>query len=316
MNYLVTGGAGFIGSSFVREVNNAVVLDALTYAGRKENLEGIECSFIEGNIKDYEVVKKAIEDHKIDMIVNFAAETHVDRSIVNPKPFLESNVEGVVNLLQVARDKRVRLIHISTDEVYGDNEADESSPLNPSSPYSASKASADLFIKAYVRTYGVDALIVRPSNNYGPRQFPEKLIPKTIIRTIFDKPIPVYGDGSQMRDWIYVEDTVKLIRQIAENGEGGRIYNLPGGHLATNLEIINKIGEIMGKKVRVQFVKDRPGHDKFYKMKTSLQYRTTSLEEGLRRTVEWYLRNRGWWEPLLKDDFVDRVPWDPKPLSG
>jgi dTDP-glucose 4,6-dehydratase len=309
MKFLVTGGAGFIGSAFIRKVENPVVLDALTYAGRKENLEGVDHVFIKGNISNYDEVKKVVDEYKVDVIVNFAAETHVDRSIVDPRPFLESNVFGVVNLLQISREKGIRLVHISTDEVYGDNEADENSPLRPSSPYSASKASADMFVLSYVRTYSVDAMIIRPSNNYGPRQFPEKLIPKTIIMTLLGKEVPVYGDGKQMRDWIFVEDTVELIKKVAESGERGRIYNIPGGHSITNIELIDKIGRIMGKGVRKKFVKDRPGHDRFYKMKPSLSYTTMSIDEGLERTVNWYLKNRTWWEPLIKDSFVNNVPW-------
>jgi len=309
MKFLVTGGAGFIGSAFIRKVENPVVLDALTYAGRKENLEGVDHVFIKGNISNYDEVKKVVDEYKVDVIVNFAAETHVDRSIVDPRPFLESNVFGVINLLQIAREKGIRLVHISTDEVYGDNEADENSPLRPSSPYSASKASADMFVLSYVRTYSVDAMIIRPSNNYGPRQFPEKLIPKTIIMTLLGKEVPVYGDGKQMRDWIFVEDTVELIKKVAESGERGRIYNIPGGHSITNIELIDKIGRIMGKEVKKKFVKDRPGHDRFYKMKPSLSYTTMSIDEGLERTVNWYLKNRTWWEPLIKDSFVNNVPW-------
>jgi len=309
MKFLVTGGAGFIGSAFIRKVENPVVLDALTYAGRKENLEGVDHVFIKGNISNYDEVKKVVDEYKVDVIVNFAAETHVDRSIVDPRPFLESNVFGVVNLLQISREKGIRLVHISTDEVYGDNEADENSPLRPSSPYSASKASADMFVLSYVRTYSVDAVIIRPSNNYGPRQFPEKLIPKTIIMTLLGKEVPVYGDGKQMRDWIFVEDTVELIKKVAESGERGRIYNIPGGHSITNIELIDKIGRIMGKEVKKKFVKDRPGHDRFYKMKPSLSYTTMSIDEGLERTVNWYLKNRTWWEPLIKDSFVNNVPW-------
>jgi len=310
MKFLVTGGAGFIGSAFIRKVENPVVLDALTYAGRKENLEGVDHVFIKGNISNYDEVKKVVDEYKVDVIVNFAAETHVDRSIVDPRPFLESNVFGVVNLLQIAREKGIRLVHISTDEVYGDNEADENSPLRPSSPYSASKASADMFVLSYVRTYSVDAMIIRPSNNYGPRQFPEKLIPKTIIMTLLGKEVPVYGDGKQMRDWIFVEDTVELIKKVAESGERGRIYNIPGGHSITNIELIDKIGRIMGKEVKKKFVKDRPGHDRFYKMKPSLSYTTMSIDEGLERTVNWYLKNKTWWEPLIKDSFVNNVPWN------
>ena len=307
---LVTGGAGFIGSAFVRIVDNPVVYDALTYSGRLENLQGVPHTFIKGDIRDKEKLEKVVNDYGIDIIVNFAAESHVDRSISDPGTFLV-NVEGVVNLLNICRKYGIRLVHISTDEVYGEREnATEDSPLNPSSPYAASKAAGDLFIKAYVRTYGVDAIIIRPSNNYGPRQYPEKFIPKTIIRTLLGLEVPIYGDGSQVRDWIYVEDTVRLIKDLMKNGKSGEIYNLPGNNHITNLELVKLIGKIMNKEVKIKFVKDRPGHDRLYSMKSKLKYEVTPLEEGLRKTIEWYINNEWWWRGLINDRYFKLdEPW-------
>ncbi|AAK41973.1 dTDP-glucose 4,6-dehydratase [Saccharolobus solfataricus] len=309
---IIIGGAGFIGSAFVREVNKRgikpIVVDLLTYAGRKENLIGTEHEFIRADVRSeeiHDIVKNS------DIVVNFAAETHVDRSIYRPQDFVTTNVLGVVNLLEAARKYDFKYVHISTDEVYGEECADEDSPLQPSSPYSASKASADLFVKAYVRTYGIKAIIVRPSNNYGPRQFPEKLIPKVIIRTFLNMHVPIYGDGRAERDWIYVEDTVRIIYDIMERSEWrGEVYNIPGGQRYSVLDVIKIIGEIMGKEVKVKFVDDRPGHDKRYCMTTKLKYEVTPLKEGLRKTVEWYLNNRWWWEDLIKDKFfTEDEPW-------
>lgn len=309
---IIIGGAGFIGSAFVREVNKRgikpIVVDLLTYAGRKENLIGTEHEFIRADVRSeeiHDIVKNS------DIVVNFAAETHVDRSIYRPQDFVTTNVLGVVNLLEAARKYDFKYVHISTDEVYGEECADEDSPLKPSSPYSASKASADLFVKAYVRTYGIKAIIVRPSNNYGPRQFPEKLIPKAIIRTFLNMHVPIYGDGRAERDWIYVEDTVRIIYDIIERSEWrGEVYNIPGGQRYSVLDVIKMIGEIMGKEVKVKFVGDRPGHDRRYCMTTKLKYEVTPLKEGLRKTVEWYLNNRWWWEDLIKDKFfTEDEPW-------
>ncbi|MCY0860791.1 MAG: dTDP-glucose 4,6-dehydratase [Sulfolobaceae archaeon] len=315
-NFVVLGGAGFIGSAFVRELNKRgvkpIVFDALTYAGRLENLKDVDHIFVKGDIRDVNALDRLLSNG-VDVVVNFAAETHVDRSIYSPKDFVETNVLGVLNVLEASRKYDFKYVHISTDEVYGDEQcADDNAPLKPSSPYSASKASADLFVKAYVRTYGVKAMIVRPSNNYGPRQFPEKLIPKTIIRTLLDLPVPIYGDGKQERDWIYVEDTARIIADMIVNSAkwNGEVYNLPGKQTVTNMELVKMIGEIMGKEVKVKFVEDRPGHDRRYCMEPSIGYEVTPLREGLRRTVEWYLENRWWWEPLIGDKFFkDDVPW-------
>jgi len=210
LSVLVIGGTGFIGSAFVRLLDNAVVFDALTYAGRRENLEGVKHTFVLGDVCS-EKLYETIERFKPQVVVNFAAQTHVDRSIAQPEHFVKTNVLGVLNVLEASRKWEFKYAHISTDEVYGEQEANEESCLSPSSPYAASKGCGDLFVKAYVRTYGVDAFIIRPSNNFGPRQYPEKFVPKAIIRTLLGLHVPIYGDGRQQRDWIYVEDTARVI---------------------------------------------------------------------------------------------------------
>ena len=315
MRVIVLGGAGFIGSAFVRELNkrglSPLVFDLLTYAGRLENLQGADYDFVRGDVRGPEL-HETIKSYRPEVVVNFAAETHVDRSIYAPQDFVTTNVLGVVNVLEAARRYGLRYVHVSTDEVYGESCADEGSPVNPSSPYSASKASADLFVRAYVRTYGVEAIIVRPSNNYGPRQHPEKLIPKAIIRTLLGLHVPVYGDGSQERDWIYVEDTARVIADIVDRAEWrGEVYNVPGNQRVRNLELLRLLGKVMGTELKLRFVSDRPGHDVRYCMRnTKLSYSVTPLEEGLRRTYEWYLNNRWWWEPLIKDRFfTEDEPW-------
>ena len=317
---IVVGGAGFIGSAFVRELNRRgikpLVIDFLTYAGRLENLVGTQHEFVRADVRGeeiHELIGKAIKSGAVDdVVVNFAAETHVDRSIYRPQDFVTTNVLGPINLLEAARKYNFRYVHISTDEVYGEECADEDSPLRPSSPYSASKASADLFVKAYVRTYGVKAIIVRPSNNYGPRQFPEKLIPKAIIRTLMGLHVPVYGDGKAERDWIYVEDTARVIYEvIKEKAEWkGEVYNIPGNQRYTVLEVLKALEEVMGREVKIKFVGDRPGHDRRYCMTTKLKYEVTPLKEGLKKTVDWYLNNKWWWEPLVSDKFfMEDEPW-------
>lgn len=287
-----------------------LVADLLTYAGRRENLVGTDHDFVRADVRS-EDIHGLIKEFSPDVVVNFAAETHVDRSIYKPQEFVTTNVLGSVNLLEAARKFDFSYVHISTDEVYGEECGDENSPLRPSSPYSASKASADLFVKAYVRTYGIKSVIVRPSNNYGPRQFPEKLIPKVIIRTLLDTHVPIYGDGKTERDWIYVEDTAKVILDLVERGEmRGEVHNIPGGQRYSVVDVIKMVGEVMGKDVRVKFVNDRPGHDRRYCMTSKLRYTVTPIREGLRKTVEWYLENRWWWEPLTNDKFfLDDEPW-------
>lgn len=327
MRILVVGGAGFMGSNFVRHLlgggSEVIVYDKLSYAGRLENLpdpEGEPClRFIRGDICDEKLLDKVIREHEPEAVVNFAAETHVDRSINEPSPFLRTNVIGAFTLLEVLRRSDLRLVHVSSDEVYGDipegESADEKYPLNPSSPYSASKASADLLIKAYCRTYGLDAAIVRPSNNYGPYQHPEKLIPKVIIRALHGMPIPIYGDGSQVRDWLYVGDFCEALGLILEKETSG-VYNIPGFNERRNLEVVETILDIMDRSERlIRFVEDRPGHDRRYSMRgdriLKLGWKPkTGWIDGLRRTIDWYLENERWWRPLISDRyFVEDAPW-------
>jgi len=331
VRFFVTGGAGFMGSNFVRYIlrrygdARVLVYDKLTYAGRLENLRDVmddsRLVFVYGDIVDEEQLEDALREFEPDVVVNFAAETHVDRSINEPAPFLRTNVEGVFKLLEAARRLDVpRLVHISTDEVYGDRwglpPASEETCFRPSSPYSASKASGDLLAMAYWRTYRVPVMVLRPSNNYGPYQYPEKLIPKTIIRALHDRPIPVYGDGGQVRDWLYVEDFAEALDTVIRRGSPGEAYNVPGGNEKRNLDVVRDILRLMGKpETLIRFVEDRPGHDRRYSMTgekiRSLGWRPrTPWLEGLRRTIEWYLGNEWWWRPLLGDHFFESdTPW-------
>jgi dTDP-glucose 4,6-dehydratase len=308
----VIGGAGFIGSSFVRKIDNPVIYDKLTYAGRLENIRDIKHIFIKGDVASTNL-EDSIKKYKPDVLVNFAAESHVDRSINNPYNFINTNINGPVNVLELQRKYDFKYIHISTDEVYGEGDASESSPIDPSSPYSSSKASADLFIKSYIRTYGVNAVIIRPSNAYGIRQYPEKLIPKAIIRSIMNLSVPVYGKGEQKRNWIYVEDLVNVIKDITFKGKKGEIYNVAGNEIKTNIEMLELINKYI--PVKIEHVHDRPGHDQIYKMKNSkLNYKTTPVEDGIKNTVEWYKNNKWWWESLIKDEYFTRdEPWNIKP---
>jgi dTDP-glucose 4,6-dehydratase len=322
---LVTGGLGFIGSNFVRYMMEEVgmgaaeiiVVDALKYGSNENNLKDLEYKFIEGDICDYDLIAELVRD--MDAIVNFAAETHVDRSISNPYSFIESNVIGTYTLLEVMRkfNPDAKLIHVSSDEVYGDIEKgsfEEEDRLRPSSPYSASKASADMFVLAYVRTYGLDALITRCTNNYGPYQFPEKLISKAIIRAKMDKKIPIYGAGKNVRDWIYVKDHCEAIKLVLKGGEIGEIYNISSGEEKSNLEVVNEILEIMRKKDLIEFVEDRPGHDIRYSLDSSKIRRLGwkpkhGFKEGIKETVEWYLKNEWWWKPLADEKVLHPTPW-------
>jgi len=312
----------------VRNLGDALILvyDKLTYAGRIENLHDVNESnrlrFVKGDICDEELLKHVLREFQPDIVINFAAETHVDRSINNPAPFLQTNVLGVFVVLEVLRKLDVGIVHISSDEVYGDlhgvnGKADETWPLNPSNPYSASKASGDMLIKAYGRTYGLKYIIVRPSNNYGPYQHPEKLIPRTVIRLLLGKPATIYGDGSQVRDWLYVEDFCKALHTIIAKGSSYEIYNVCPNQFASVREIVEKVVKIMNKdRTRdIIFIRGRPGEDRRYAMECNkvreLGWRPeTTLEQGLRKTIEWYLRNEWWWRPLLDETYVlEDEPW-------
>jgi dTDP-glucose 4,6-dehydratase len=311
---LVTGGAGFIGSHFVKRLarrgDDVVVLDKLTYSGNRANLEDVEHQFVHGDICDADAVAEAAAG--CDAIVNFAAETHVDRSILGPAEFISTDVLGTQVLLDRARHAGVRLVQVSTDEVYGDLEAGgrsrEDDPLRPSSPYSASKAGGDLQVLAYVRTYGVDACITRGANTYGPNQYPEKLIPLFVTNALEGQALPVYGDGRQVREWLYVEDHCAGVEHVLREGEAGEIYNV-GGAERENLEITRRILELTGAdESLVRHVADRPGHDRRYALDDSKLRRlgwepSRRLEQGLEETAAWYRDNRAWWEPLKSGEY-------------
>jgi len=315
MKVLVTGGAGFIGSNFVHYMleqhpeDQLVVLDKLTYAGNLANLKDVmkKIRFIRGDICDRKLVEKVAG--KVNAIVNFAAETHVDRSIAEPGPFLETNIIGTQVLLEAARKfNHEKFVQISTDEVYGSiirGSFKETDPLKPSSPYSASKAAADLLAYSYFITYGVPSVIVRSTNNFGPHQHPEKLIPKLILNAIAGRPLPIYGDGRNVRDWLYVLDNCEAINIVLRKGKVGEVYNVGAGNEKTNLEVASLILEKLDKpKSLIEFVKDRPGHDFRYSLNfrkiMKLGWRPrTSFEEGLDRTVTWYRENEWWWAPLV-----------------
>jgi dTDP-glucose 4,6-dehydratase len=314
MKIFLTGGAGFIGSNFIRHVlgvrkDCAVVnFDKLTYAGNLANLDSIAENavyrFVKGDICDAAAVEAAM--HGCDAVVHFAAESHVDRSIYEPAPAIETNVTGTFVLLQVARKVRIKkFVHISTDEVYGDLApgvfSDESSPIDPSSPYSASKAGSDLLVRSYVRTFDFPAVITRSSNNYGPYQFPEKFLPLMITNALEEQPLPIYGDGKQQRDWLHVEDNCRAILSVVERGQIGEIYNVGGRDIVENLTMARQVLRLMGKpETLLTYVKDRPGHDRRYalncrKIEKELGWEPRiSLEEGLRQTIDWYQTNRAW----------------------
>jgi dTDP-glucose 4,6-dehydratase len=313
---MVTGGAGFIGSNFIRHVHSRfpqvelINFDKLTYAGNLENLEGIagRYDFIQGDIQDAEKVQSALNG--VDVVVNFAAETHVDRSIHDPGDFILTDVYGVFVLLEaMKKNGRVKLfVHVSTDEVYGSiarGRFSEESPLNPSSPYSASKAGGDRLAYSYFKTFGLPVLIARPANNYGPYQFPEKLIPFFVTRALRDQPLPLYGDGSNCRDWLYVDDTVRGILALIEKGEPGQAYNLGADQERSNREVTRGILGILGKpESLVQAIADRKGHDFRYaldwgKMRALGWQPQVAFDEGLRQTVAWYREHEGWWKKLI-----------------
>jgi dTDP-glucose 4,6-dehydratase len=314
MRLLVCGGAGFIGSNFVRlrrdQGDEITVLDKLTYAGRRENLEGLDVRLLVGAVEDADKVAEAVED--ADAIVNFAAETHVDRSITEPDAFVTTHALGTYTLLEAARERGLRYVQVSTDEVYGSIETGsftEESPLRPSSPYSATKAGGDLLVASYHHTYGLEALICRGSNNYGPYQYPEKLIPLMVLNALHGDKLPVYGDGMQVRNWIYVEDFARGIGTVLERGEPGEVYNVGGPDEAPNLEVVTKIIEYTGADDSlIEYVTDRPGHDRRYSLGSEkvrgLGWQAqVRFAEGLERTVEWYRENRDWWAPIRSGDY-------------
>ena len=328
MKILVTGGAGFIGSNFIfymektRPECELVCLDKLTYAGNLATLAPVmerqNFKFIRGDIADREAVCAIFEAEKPDVVVNFAAESHVDRSIEDPGIFLQTNVMGTQVLLDACRKYGIQRYHqVSTDEVYGDLPLDrpdlfftEQTPLHTSSPYSASKASADLLCNAYCRTYGLPITISRCSNNYGPYQFPEKLIPLMIANALADKPLPVYGEGLNVRDWLYVEDHCAAIALILEQGEAGQVYNIGGHNEMKNIDIVRLICKALDKpESLITYVTDRKGHDMRYAIDPAFIHEKlgwlpeTRFEEGIQKTIRWYLDNRAWWEEIVSGEY-------------
>lgn len=330
MKIIVTGGAGFIGSNFVYyELDNypedeIICLDKLTYAGNLETLElalkNPKFKFVKGDIADRKFVYDLFEAEKPDIIVNFAAESHVDRSIANPEIFLQTNVIGTSVLMDACRKYGIKRYHqVSTDEVYGDLPLDrpdlffiETTPLHTSSPYSASKASADLLVQAYHRTYNLPTTISRCSNNYGPYHFPEKLIPLMIANALNNKKLPVYGKGENVRDWLYVEDHCSAIDLIIRKGKVGEVYNIGGHNERTNLEVVKTIIKELGKSEDlIEFVTDRPGHDRRYaidptKIHNELGWLpATKFDDGIKRTIDWYLTHKSWWEKIISGEYKD-----------
>jgi dTDP-glucose 4,6-dehydratase len=328
MKILVCGGSGFIGSAFIRNyiLNNPesyiTNLDNLTIGSNQENLKDLHnnshYNFIKDDIRNEILITDLVKDH--DIIVNFAAESHVDRSIANPKPFIETNILGTFSLLEAIRKYDKFFVHVSTDEVYGDAENQSSftelSRINTSNPYSATKAAADHLVASYHRTYGINCITTRCTNNFGPYQFPEKLIPKTIIRSIKNLKVPLYGDGTQIRSWIYVDDHVRAIESLISKGISGHVYNITAYDELTNKTIVEKTLDILGKSHdMIEYVGDRPGHDKRYSIDCSKienqigwkhQYK---FDDALKQTVDWYLQNQSWWEPLINENTLHPQPW-------
>ena len=323
MKLLVTGGVGFIGSNFIRHIRQEhpdweiTNLDKLTYAGNLENLKDIQDQpgyhFVKGDIADRELVDKLLSQ-EFDVIVNFAAESHVDRSILDASPFIETNVKGTQVLLEGAKKHGIqRFIQVSTDEVYGSIDSGrftEESLLSPNSPYSASKTAADLLCRAYFKTHHLPAIVTRCTNNLGPYQFPEKLIPLAITNALEDKPIPVYGDGLNIRDWIFVADHCRALDVVIQKGQPGEIYNIGSGNEKTNLELIHKLLELLDKpQSLIQFVTDRPAHDRRYaldcaRIATELGWKPAySFEKALSATVDWYLKNESWWRSIKSGEY-------------
>ncbi len=328
MKIIVTGGAGFIGGNFVHLMVNTypedqiICLDKLTYAGNMETLQPVmdkpNFQFVKGDIADRPFVYQLFEDVKPDVVINFAAESHVDRSIEDPGIFLQTNVIGTGVLLDACRKYGIQRYHqVSTDEVYGDLPLDrpdlfftEETPLHTSSPYSASKASADLLVMAYYRTFKIPATISRCSNNYGPYHFPEKLIPLMIANALNDKPLPVYGKGENVRDWLYVEDHCKAIDLIVRKGRVGEVYNIGGHNERTNLEVVKTVLRELGKSEDlITYVTDRPGHDMRYAIDPTKIHRElgwlpeTKFDDGIKKTIQWYLDNKSWWENIISGEY-------------
>ncbi len=328
MKICITGAAGFIGGNFAHYWFNhypndqIIAVDALTYAGNLATLKPLmdqaNFTFVKADITDGSTMAHLFEQYHFDVVVNFAAETHVDRSVVDPAVFLKTNILGVQVLMDLCRKYDVKRFHqVSTDEVYGDLPLDrpdllftESTPLHTSSPYSASKASADLLVNAYVRTYGLKATISRCSNNYGPYQFPEKLIPLMIQRALNDESLPVYGQGTNVRDWLHVYDHCSAIDLIIHNGKEGEVYNIGGHNERNNLEVVKTILKQLGKdESLIHFVKDRPGHDLRYaidptKMEKELGWKPVyTFDKGIKETIDWYLSNKDWWQPIVNGDY-------------
>jgi dTDP-glucose 4,6-dehydratase len=326
---LITGGAGFIGSNFIRMLlsenqdNLRIInLDALTYAGNPENLSGLENDpryiFVKGRIEDTALVLDICRQYKVDGIINFAAESHVDRSIQDARPFVETNITGTISLLNVAKELGIsRFVQVSTDEVYGSLGPDpsekftENTPLAPNSPYSAAKASADCFVRAFAHTHHIPAIITRCSNNYGPRQFPEKLIPLMILNAHQDKQLPVYGDGMNIRDWIHVQDHCRAVWLAYQHGIPGEVYNIGADSEYANITIVKTVLALLGKpESLITYVKDRPGHDRRYAIDASKAHKELgwkpliSFSEGLRQTVEWYIANPGWCSRVLNGEYM------------
>jgi len=326
-NVLITGGAGFIGSNFVRyflvtrEDVRVVNFDKLTYAGNLESLEDVvtnpRYTFIKGDICDRTEVETAFTKFDIDTVIHFAAESHVDRSILGSAVFVQTNVVGTHTLLDVAKDRGVdRFIHVSTDEVYGSlgdaGKFTETTPLHPNSPYAASKASSDLLALSYQHTHGLPVIVTRCSNNYGPYQFPEKLIPLMIVNAFVDKPLPVYGDGLNVRDWLYVEDHCSAIDMVLAKGKVGEVYNIGGNNEWKNIDIVKLILQHLGKpQSLINFVKDRPGHDRRYamdatKMKNELGWQPShTFENGIKETIEWYRQKESWWKRVMTGEYLE-----------
>jgi dTDP-glucose 4,6-dehydratase len=342
MRILVTGGAGFIGSNFVHHwchqypQHRVIVLDALTYAGNRQTLADLEGKdnfrFVQGDICDRELIDSLLREEQIGLVAHFAAESHVDRSILGPGAFVQTNVVGTFTLLESFRQywnekgqpQSDRFLHVSTDEVYGSLEPDdpaftEKTPYSPNSPYSASKAGSDHLARAYFHTYGMPTIITNCSNNYGPYHFPEKLIPLMCINILLGKPLPVYGDGQNVRDWLYVGDHCQALETVLHKGKAGETYNIGGNNEVKNLELVTLLCQLMDELAPdlpvkpasqlITFVKDRAGHDRRYaidatKIRTELGWTPQeTVEQGLRKTIQWYLANPDWWQPLLSEDY-------------